>query len=276
MVDDPYVFGAIAAANSLSDVYAMGAIPLTGLNIVGFPVGKMPLEVLSQILKGGADKALEAGLTLLGGHTVDDEEPKFGMAVTGTVHPDRVIKNSDAQVGDRLLLTKPIGVGILTTAIKRDLASPELIDRACQAMMALNKAAAAAMVEVGAHACTDITGFGLLGHLHEMAKGSKVGARIRFEKTPIYPEALEFARQDLVPGGSRSNLSFLEPVLRFADDVTLPERLVLADAQTSGGLLMAVAPDRLAAMVAALEARGVLAAEIGEIVPGSGAIEVTR
>lgn len=281
MVDDPYAFGAIAAANALSDVYAMGGVPRTALNVVGYPIGQMPLEILEAILEGGLDKAREAGVTIVGGHTVDDAEPKYGMAVTGTVHPERVLRNCDARPGDRLLLTKPIGVGILTTALKRDLATPEQIDEATRSMMALNKDASAAMIAVGAHACTDITGYGLLGHLHEMLKGSNMAARIRMEDVPTFPAALAFAEADVVPGGSRNNLRYIEPCVRFSEKVTPAERLLLADAQTSGGLLMAVPADKAAHMAQELGARGVLAAEIGEILapsPGreAGSIEVVR
>lgn len=281
MVDDPYAFGTIAAANALSDVYAMGAVPLTGLNIVGYPVGKMPLSVLEQILKGGADKAREAGVTLLGGHTVDDEEPKFGMAVTGLVHPDRVVTNAGARPGDRLILTKPIGVGIVTTAIKRDLASADLVARVTRSMQALNKAAGEAMVAVGAHACTDITGFGLLGHLHELIAGSGTAARLHVDRVPRFDEALAFAQDDVVPGGSRQNLTHLASCLQVAAGISRAELLLLADAQTSGGLLMAVPPERVDAMTRALDERGVLAAEVGTILEASptlpvGTLEIAR
>lgn len=273
MVDDPYRFGQIAIANAVSDIYAMGAKPLTGLNIVGFPMGKVPNEVLVEILRGGADKAAEAGITVVGGHTVDDAEPKFGMAVTGLVHPGKAITNAGGKAGDRLILTKRIGVGIVTTAIKQGLASPELIAEVSASMAALNRAASEAMVACGAHAATDITGFGLLGHLAEMANGSGLGARISFSQVPIFPEAWEFAKQDVVPGGSEQNLDYLRPQLTFAPGLNLPEQLLLADAQTSGGMLVAIAPESRDALVAALEEAGVLAAEIGELVPGRG-IEV--
>lgn len=270
MVDDPYWFGQIAVANSVSDIYAMGATPLTGLNIVGFPIGKVPNEVLVEILKGGADKAQEAGITLLGGHTVDDAEPKFGMAVTGLVHPDRAITNAGGQVGDRLFLTKPLGVGILSTAIKRGLASDDLIRRACETMAMLNKVAAEVMVQVGVHAATDITGFGLLGHLAEMANGSGLAARISLRAVPVFSEALAFAKEGVVPGGTEQNLAYLEPQVRFDPELGLPERLLLADAQTSGGLLIAVAPERASVLAEGLAARGVLASEIGALTEGRG------
>lgn len=273
MVDDPYRFGQIAVANAVSDIYAMGGKPLTGLNIVGFPVGKVPSEVLVQILRGGADKAAEAGITIVGGHTVDDAEPKFGMAVTGLVHPSKVITNAGGKAGDRLFLTKPIGVGIVTTALKQGLASAELIEEVSASMALLNRAAAAAMISAGAHAATDITGFGLLGHLAEMANGSGVGARIAFSDVPLFPGAWEFAKADVVPGGTEQNLAYLKPQVTFAPGLNLPEQLLLADAQTSGGLLIAIPPERRDALIEALEASGQLVAEIGKLVPGSG-IEV--
>lgn len=273
MVDDPYRFGQIAVANAVSDIYAMGGKPLTGLNIVGFPMGKVPNEVLVEILRGGADKAAEAGITIVGGHTVDDAEPKFGMAVTGLVHPGRAITNAGGKAGDRLFLTKPIGVGIITTAIKKGLASDDLIERASASMAALNKAAAAAMIRAGAHAATDITGFGLLGHLAEMANGSGLGARISFSEVPIFPEAWEFAKQDIVPGGTEQNLEFLRPQVTFAPGLNLPEQLLLADAQTSGGMLIAVPPEGRETLIEALEEADLLVKEIGELVPGKG-IEV--
>lgn len=274
MVDDPYSFGAIAVANAVSDIYAMGGTPLTGLNIVGFPIGKVSNDILVQILKGGADKAAEAGITIVGGHTVDDAEPKYGMAVTGLIHPERILRNSGAQAGDRLILTKPIGVGIITTAIKRGLANSELIERVTESMETLNRTAARVMMEVGVHACTDITGFGLLGHLAEMANGSKLGAVISFPAVPIFQEAWVFAKEDVVPGGTAKNLEFLEPQVRFAPGLNLPEKLLLADAQTSGGLLMAVPVERRDELVERLEESGVLAADIGELVNGQG-IDVT-
>jgi selenide,water dikinase len=275
MVDDPYAFGAIAAANALSDVYAMGGTPLTALNILAYPTATLPPEMVAMILKGGGDKAAEAGVTVLGGHTVEDDVPKYGMAVTGTVHPDRVVRNVGGQAGDRLILTKAIGVGILTTGIKRGLCSAEGERAAIASMSTLNKAAGEVLARLGAHACTDISGFGLLGHLYEMVKGSGLGARISFEAVPIFAEALSLAQQDEVPGGTERNLEFLAPHVRFASDVDLPRKLVLADAQTSGGLLFAVAPEQGDALMAALVAAGCGAWEIGSLAAGSG-IDVSR
>jgi selenide,water dikinase len=274
MVDDPYAFGAIAAANALSDIYAMGATPLTALNILAYPTDVLPLEMLAKILQGGADKAAEAGVTLLGGHTVEDDVPKYGMSVTGTVHPERIVRNVGGRSGDRLILTKPIGVGILATAIKRGLCSRDGELAAIASMSALNKAAGSVLARLGAHACTDITGFGLLGHLYEMIKGSAVGAVLSFAAVPIFAEALTLAQQGEVPGGTKRNLDYLAPHLRFAPEVDLPRQLLLADAQTSGGLLFAVAPEQGDALIAALKAADCGAWEIGHLVAGSG-IEVT-
>ena len=268
MVDDPYAFGQIAVANAVSDLYAMGARPLTGLNIVGFPVGDVPAEILAEILRGGSDKATEAGVVLLGGHTVDDAQPKFGMAVTGLIHPDRVITNAGGKAGDRMVLTKPLGVGIISTAIKRDLAPADLIKRATATMAALNRAASEAMVETGVHAATDVTGFGLLGHLLEMMRGSHTGARLEASQVPVFPEALVLARQDVIPGGTRQNLAHVQPVLEVDPGVEPALLTCLADAQTSGGLLMAVSPDRLKPLLAALGERGVEGHAIGELTDG--------
>jgi selenide,water dikinase len=266
LVDDPYQFGQIAAANAISDIYAMGARPLLALNVVAFPTGALPIAVLEEILRGGADKAREAGVRIIGGHSIDDQEPKYGLAVTGIVHPDRIVRNSTARPGDRLVLTKPLGMGIISTAIKRDAASAALIARAVEVMATLNKDAALAALEVGVDACTDVTGFGLLGHLHEMTAGSRVGARISFRQVPVLPDVVALAAQGIIPGGTRRNLAYAEEFTAFDDAIDAVQRLVLADAQTSGGLLLAVAPARAAALTQALRDKGVPAvAEIGKI-----------
>jgi selenide,water dikinase len=266
LVDDPYQFGQIAAANSISDIYAMGARPVLALNLVAFPSGALPMEVLGEILRGGADKAQEADVRIIGGHSIDDREPKYGLAVTGFIHPDRILRNSTARPGDRLVLTKPLGMGIVSTAIKRDLASADLIERAVRIMATLNKNAAVAASEVGVNACTDVTGFGLLGHLHEMTAGSGTGAAISSAQVPVLPDVVELATQGVVPGGTQRNLAFVEPFVSFDATVSEVQRLILADAQTSGGLLLAVPAERAAALVQALEAGGVpVRAEIGEI-----------
>jgi len=275
IVDDPYQFGQIAAANSLSDIYAMGARPLFALNLVGFPAS-LPLDLLTEILRGGADKAREAGIAIVGGHTIDDPEPKYGLVVTGVVEPDRVYTNAAAQVGDVLILTKPLGLGIVSAAIKRGLASDALIDRAVAVMSTLNRAAAEAMVQVGAHACTDITGFGLLGHLHEMTTASGVGAVIRLGPVPVLDEAWTLAAQGLVPGGTVANRDFLRDAVVWDAAISPAQQWILCDAQTSGGLLIAVPPGKATALREALRAAGALAsAEIGTIVEDpTGRIQV--
>jgi len=266
IVDDPYWFGAISAANSLSDVYAMGARPLFGLNIVGFPSNRLPMSVLEQILRGALDKAAEAGINVIGGHTVDDTEPKFGLAVTGVVHPDRVLRNSTARPGDTLILTKPLGTGIISTAVKRGLADETVARQTAELMATLNRSASEAMLEVGANACTDITGFGLLGHLREMAAGSEVDVTLSTSAVPILPDAWTFAGADVVPGGTLNNLAHVEPHVSFAAGVTRVAQLILADAQTSGGLLISLPAGRVEALLAALRARGVSdAVRVGEV-----------
>ncbi len=270
VVDDPYDYGRIAAANALSDLYAMGARPLLALNIIGFPVNKLPLTVMAEILRGGADKAREAGVIVLGGHTIDDEEPKYGLAVTGVVHPEQVVSNVGAQPGDHLVLSKPLGIGTITTALKQGKAAAEDVARAVEVMATLNAAAMEAMLEVGVHACTDITGYGLLGHLHEMLLASGVAARVHADAVPILDVAWRYAEQGIFPGGSRANRIYLEGNgYVHWEDVDETRQLLLCDAQTSGGLLMAVPPERADALVAGLKARGTpAAAVIGQIVEG--------
>jgi len=267
VVDDPYSCGQIAAANSLSDIYAMGATPLFALNIVGFPVGSLSLDILAEILRGGADKVREAGIPIIGGHSIDDPEPKYGLVVTGLIHPAKIYKNSTALIGDDLVLTKPLGIGIITTAIKRGKAAPSTIDAAVALMATLNKDASEAMVAVGAHACTDVTGFGLLGHLHEMTTGSKMGARVWLSKIPVLPEAWDLVRQGVCPGGTKRNYDSLQSAVTWDPGIDEEARLMLCDAQTSGGLLIAVPKDRTAALVRRLNERKTpVAALIGEII----------
>lgn len=269
MVDDPYWFGRIAAANAFSDIWAMGARPLFALNLVGWPVKALPLELLGEVLRGGAETAALAGAPVVGGHSIDDPEPKYGMAVTGLVHPDRILRNVGARPGDRLLLTKPLGSGIVTTAIKRGVALGGLLDAVTRLMAELNRAAGEALVQSGAvHALTDVTGFGLLGHAWRMAEGSGVALRIRSQAVPVLDGVVDLAAADVVPGGSRANLAWVLPHLRADPDAALP-LIVLADAQTNGGLLAAVAPERSAGVLAALAAAGVRAADIGEVLPGA-------
>ena len=257
VVDDPYQYGVISVANALSDVYAMGAKPLLALNIVGFPRGKLPLEVLGEILRGGAAKAEEAGVLIVGGHSIDDPEPKYGLAVTGTVHPERLITNAGGRPGDMLVLTKPLGLGVITTGIKQDKTPPEVAAEAIRVMGILNRAASEAMVEVGVHACTDVTGYGLLGHLHEMAEGSGLSARISAARVPFLPAAHRLAGQGAIAGGTARNVEYLLDKVDYDERVDEQTRLLLADAQTSGGLLIAVPKDRLRALEEALRRRGV-------------------
>jgi len=274
VVDDPYHYGAISAANALSDVYAMGGRPILALNIVGFPRGKLPMSVLAEILRGGSDKAGEAGVLIAGGHSIDDPEPKYGLAVTGLVHPDRVVRNVGARPGDALVLTKPLGIGIITTGIKQEQTPPAAAAEAIGVMEALNREAAEAMLEVGVHAATDVTGFGLLGHLYEMTSGSGVTARLSYRRIPVLEPARALARRGAIAGGTARNYAYLAPRVDFAG-LEEPDRLILCDAQTSGGLLMAVGAPRLDALTRALQRRGVLAAHIGEITAaGDGRIVV--
>ena len=277
IIDSPYWFGAISAANSLSDIYAMGAEPIFALNIVGFPSNRLPLSVLEEILRGAQEKAKEAGISILGGHTVDDNEPKFGMAVTGLVAPDKVIRNSTAQPGDTLILTKPIGLGILTTALKQGLVGSEVENRLIEVMSSLNRGAAESMRNYTVHACTDVTGFGLLGHLHEMTQGSKVDARIYLSSIPIIPEARDLAAMDVVPGGSLNNLAYVESHVVFDDEIDRVSRILLADAQTSGGLLISLPGNQSEKLLKELSAKGIEAARIGEMTSeGPGTISVRK
>ncbi|HET9887839.1 MAG TPA: selenide, water dikinase SelD [bacterium] len=277
VVDDPRTYGAIAAANSLSDVYAMGGEPFAGLNIVGFPAASpdLPLTILGDILEGGADKAREAGVVILGGHTVDDPEPKYGLAVLGRIHPDRVVKKSGARPGDQLVLTKPLGTGVMTTALKRDWLDSQGIEPAVRVMAMLNRDACIAMTEVGAHAATDVTGFGLLGHLGEMLRDGQTGVRLHGAKIPFLDGARALAERGAIPGGTRKNLDKAMEITRFPAEMPEVERLLLADAQTSGGLLIAVAPEKTDALIARLqELKTPAAALIGEFVSQPG-IEVS-
>jgi selenide,water dikinase len=274
VVDDPYWFGRIAAANALSDVWAMGGRPLFALNLVGWPVKTLSMDVLGEVLRGGAEAAALAGISVLGGHSIDDPEPKYGMAVTGLVHPDRILRNVGARPGDRLLLTKPLGSGIVTTAIKRGVALGGLLDEVTRLMAGLNRAAGEVLAASGeVHALTDVTGFGLLGHGWEMAEGSGVALRLEAARVPVLDGVVELARADVVPGGSKANLAWVQPSLRLDPGVGLPA-IVLADAQTNGGLLAAVPPAAAPALLAALAASGVTAAEIGEVLPGPPRLEV--
>jgi selenide,water dikinase len=279
IVDDAYDFGRIAAANAFSDVYAMGATPLLALNLVGWPRDTLPYELLGDVLRGGADIAKEAGAFVLGGHSVDDPEPKYGMVAIGEVHPDRIVTLARAQAGDALILTKPIGTGILTTALKRDLASAADLAEAVRSMATLNAGAARAMLQIGVHAATDVTGFGLLGHLQNMLSASGMSAEVDAAAVPLLPRAADLAERGTIPGGTQRNREALGNQVRFDPAVLEPIRVLLFDAQTSGGLLMAVPEDRAAALVAALKKEGTpAAARIGRIVArpgGPGTIAVS-
>lgn len=268
VVDDPYTFGQISAANALSDIYAMGARPLFALNIVAFPSKTLPLDVLEEILRGGADKVREAGINIVGGHSIDDPEPKYGLVVTGIVHPNKVIANSTARAGDVLVLTKPLGIGIITTAIKREKASQSAIEKVVSVMSALNREAAEAMIEVGVSAATDITGFGLLGHLLEMIQGSGVGARIYLDSVPVIEEAWEYVRNEIVPGGTLSNLEYVSNCVEWGEGIGNDAKLILSDAQTSGGMMISVPKEKEVLLLNALKDRKIIGAVIGEIVEG--------
>lgn len=265
VVDDPYRYGQIAAANSLSDLYTVGARPLTALNLVCFPVNCLPAEVLVKILCGGAERVQAAGAVVAGGHSIEDEEPKYGLSVTGIVDPRQMITTCGARPGDQLLLTKPLGTGLLTTALKGEVLTESEIEEAIVGMIELNKGAAEAMIEVGVSACTDITGFGLAGHAGEMAAASQVGFRLFMARLPQYPHALEMAEMGLVPVGSHRNYKFYQPRFQLPRAVDRPLLDLLCDPQTSGGLLMSVAPDKLEQCVSALRVRGVKAWHIGEV-----------
>ena len=275
IVDDPYDFGRIAAANSLSDIYAMGGRPLTAMNLLAFSCALGP-DVVGEVLRGGAEKVAEAGAVTVGGHTIEDKEPKYGLSVMGVVHPDRVVRNCGAKPGDALVLTKPIGTGIMATAVKRGLETEDAARAFIESMATLNRAACEAMVEVGVRAATDVTGFGLLGHLHEMATASGVVARVVAHEVPLFDRVVDYAEQSVVPGRTADLIAWARRFLdwRCNDDADLWLR-VLCDPQTSGGLMIAVAPERLATLVDALESRGQLASAIGTIETGiAGTITV--
>jgi selenide,water dikinase len=266
IVDDPYAFGQIAAANALSDIYAMGAIPITAMNLVAFPIQSMGIEILRDILRGGLDTMREAEVVLVGGHSIEDDELKYGLAVTGLVHPNAFLTNTGAQVGDRIILTKPLGTGIINTAQKGGLASPESVQRATEVMAALNRTAAEAVRGFRVHACTDVTGFGLLGHLSEML-GGEIGTKVFVDAVPILPGTEEYASMGLVPGGTSRNKEFYGPKVLGGEGLSPSLLDILYDAQTSGGLLIAVAEEDVAGALRHLQERGVKdACVIAEVV----------
>ena len=262
IVDDPYQFGAVAAANSLSDIYAMGAKPLFALNIVGFPSNRLPMEVLKNILKGAQDKTAEAGISIIGGHTIDDNEPKFGLVILGTVHPQKILTNSNAKKDDALILTKPLGLGIISTAVKRGLTEKSTEEKIFRIMSELNRIPAKVMENFPVDACTDVTGFGLLGHLMEMTRGSRLNAEIYLGEIPIIPEAREFASANIIPGGTLNNLDYVSDYAIWSENISQIDKIILCDAQTSGGLLISLPPKDAEKLIQLLHSKGIEAASI--------------
>lgn len=270
IVDDPYDFGRIAAANALSDVYAMGAVPVSALNIAAFPIETLDAQILETILEGGATIAQQAGVAILGGHTIKDSEPKYGMAVVGTIHPQRIVTNANARPGNVLVLTKPLGTGVLATALKRGEISEGAMQEAIAWMASLNDRASAAMLQAGADACTDITGYGLLGHAAEMARASGVALEIEAAAVPLMDGVLDLIERGSVPGGSKDNASAHADFTTFAPGVPPALQLALSDAQTSGGLLIALAPENVQTLRNALASARALCAVIGTVRAGDG------
>ena len=267
IVDDPYQFGRIAVANSLSDVYAMGGVPVTALNIVCFPNSAMELSVLNEVLRGGLDMMHEAGVILVGGHTVDDPELKYGLSVTGTIHPDKVVRNSTARAGDKLILTKPLGTGIISTAIKAGKADAATIEAVTKSMSELNKTASELMVKVGVSACTDVTGFGLLGHACEMIEGREIGMVIDSAALPYFPAFKELSEIGTVPGGLNRNRDYRKDMVDIASNIPKFLQYLLFDPQTSGGLLISVPPEKANQLLDSLHNNGITAAVlIGKVV----------
>ena len=275
IVDDPFDYGAIAAANALSDVYAVGGRPISALNVAAFP-RDLPLDIFASVLAGGMDKATEAGCSIVGGHTVDDREPKYGLAVTGLVEPGKQVSNAGAQAGDRLVLTKAIGTGVITTAHKNDKAAPRPLAEAVKSMKTLNRGASEAMTAAGANAATDVTGFGLLGHLHSMMKASGTAARISRSAVPVLPGVVELLEQDVAPGGTHRNIESLNDHLAWDDALPESDRLLLCDPQTSGGMLICIPAVKCDLLIEKLAEKQTLhAAVVGEVTagePGSIAI----
>ena len=266
IVDDPYQFGQIAATNSLSDIYAMGAIPRFGLNIVGFPIKELPKEVLSEILRGGSDKAKEAGIPIVGGHSIDDKEPKYGLVITGEVEESKLIKNSTAHEGDALILTKPLGTGIISTAIKRSLVAKSIINQSIDCMKTLNAHPSTLMIEYNAHAATDVTGFGLLGHLYEMCKASNLSAKIQFKDIPFLDGVRDLVSKGIYPKGSKRNLDYVSEFISFSNTVSDDQKMMAADAQTSGGLLVALPQNKADGYIKnCFELTGLIAKQIGTL-----------
>lgn len=275
IVDDPYDFGQIAAANAISDVYAMGGTPLTALNIVAFPIANLDKSILADILRGASDKLREANVTLVGGHSIDDQEPKFGLSVTGTVHPDKIQTNAGAKPGDQLILTKPIGVGIYTTSLKRGLLDEGEIANVTKVMATLNKVASETMQRYTVHACTDVTGFGLLGHTTEMARESGQEIVLSFNDIPVLPRVRELAETGAIPGGTKNNFNHVKGNVTFSEELDQIDQYILADAVTSGGLLMSVPKEEADALLQDLQDNHIAASRIGEVISGNaGHIQV--
>jgi selenide,water dikinase len=267
IVDDPYMFGQIAVANALSDVYAMGGKPLTAMNIVCFPSKSLDISVLKDILRGGVDKMVEAKVVLLGGHSIDDTELKYGLSVTGTIHPKRLVTNSGARARDKLILTKPLGIGIISTALKAGVVSKKTVTKLTKSMAKLNDKASELMQEIGVHACTDITGFGFLGHTVQLAQNSQIGININVTSIPFFPEAGEFAKQELSPAGLDRNREFYSPSVKIARKVPTHIKDILYDPQTSGGLLISLSPRKAELLLDRLHQAGIEDATIvGEVV----------
>ncbi len=277
VVDDPYLYGAIAAANSLSDIFAMGAEPLFALNVAAFP-GDMDLDIISRILEGGADKAAEAGIVIAGGHTVTDDEPKYGLIVTGDIHPDNLMTKAGLQAGDALYLTKPLGTGVVTTALKQEAADPADVDAAIVSMQTLNQAASQAARAAGVRACTDVTGFGLMGHATEMSIKSGVQLRISTSNVPLLPGAERYAEEGRIPGGGHRNMDYYEtlPECGVSSEVSLPEwqKALLFGPETSGGLLIGIDKSAASSLEAEFASRGIDVWKIGEVVDGLGIVLV--
>jgi len=271
IVDDPYWFGSIAAANSLSDVYAMGGKPLVSLNIAALPSGADFAEINRKIMQGGIDKMTEAGVTIIGGHTVKDKEPKFGYAVLGQVHPSKILDNTKAKPGDALILTKRIGTGVIATGLKAGRCTPETAEEFTRSMATLNKRAGEIMLGIGVSTATDVTGFGLIGHLNEVLSASACAARLYSSRIPFFKEAITMADNNLIPGGSRANEKSYAPYTEWGAGVTGTERSLMNDAQTSGGLLIFVPKEKRNQLIAALEKENVLAAHIGDLLDEASA-----
>jgi len=268
IVDDPYAFGQIAAANALSDIYAMGGVPLTAMNIICFPIKNMDISVLHEILAGGLDKIKEAGAFLVGGHSITDQELKYGLSITGTIHPEEILTNKGARAGDRLILTKPIGTGIVNTAVKGNLAGREIIDHVTALMSSLNRPAAEEIKDFDVSACTDVTGFGLFGHVCEMIEKEPVGVKIFVDKVPLIPDVIKFAKMGIVPGGAHSNRTFRHGHLVNPDGIDPVLMNIMFDPQTSGGLLIAVNQEQAPELLKRLREKGAeMASVIGEFVP---------